>query len=75
MKQSMGYQLFICINNTNNILQLVKAKQDKIAKLYDKKEYMKLQEKEQSKKIDLAAKTEANSPKKKDRVDKNRKQS
>ena len=41
MKQSIGFQLFISVNNTNNILQLVQAKQHKIAKLYDKKEFQK----------------------------------
>ena len=39
MKQSMNSQLFLCINNCNNILGLINAKQAKHAKMHDKSHF------------------------------------
>jgi hypothetical protein len=41
MKQSMTIQLFYSINNTNNILQLITQKQQKLQKFLDKTEFQK----------------------------------
>ena len=41
MKQSMNYQLFNVLNNSNNILGLINSKQQKIAKFFQKKSPLK----------------------------------